>query len=238
MSIDYNQLKALVKEAMFTGGGINEPSAPEDVPYRMPAADTDAPEQEKGDPAANKMYEIALVAREAVEKLVEALDDPTYDAAYEHAFKASACMRRVLNSIEFEGAYPMPWQRVVAAPVAQQKYTGGSNAGDFAGGAAIGMGDMGMQEVTALGSRSVTQSAQAQTMKGDAADIEKGDRLQGVDDRERAILQDVQALLIKIADEGELYSFKSQLQAVLKSMLDKHATSTGDDEGLDLGDGE
>ena len=31
MSVDYNQLKALVKEAMFTGGGINEPSAPEGV---------------------------------------------------------------------------------------------------------------------------------------------------------------------------------------------------------------
>jgi len=29
MSVDYDQLKALVKEAMFTGGGINEPSAPE-----------------------------------------------------------------------------------------------------------------------------------------------------------------------------------------------------------------
>ena len=36
MSVDYEQLKTLVKEAMFTGGGINYPSAPVDVPHRMP----------------------------------------------------------------------------------------------------------------------------------------------------------------------------------------------------------
>jgi len=35
VSIDYAQLKTMVKEAMFTGGGINEPSAPEGVPHRM-----------------------------------------------------------------------------------------------------------------------------------------------------------------------------------------------------------
>jgi hypothetical protein len=39
MSVDYDELKALVKEAMFTGGGINEPSGPKDVPHRMPASD-------------------------------------------------------------------------------------------------------------------------------------------------------------------------------------------------------
>ena len=47
MSVDYEQLKLFVKEAMFTGGGINEPSAPEGIPHRMPAADTESPEQEK-----------------------------------------------------------------------------------------------------------------------------------------------------------------------------------------------
>ena len=46
MSIDYKQLQLLVKEAMFTNGGINEPSAPEGVPHRMPAADKDTPEQD------------------------------------------------------------------------------------------------------------------------------------------------------------------------------------------------
>jgi hypothetical protein len=140
MTIDYNQLKTLVKEAMFTGGGINEPSAPEGIPHRMPAADARDRQQNLGDPEANEMYEVALVAREAAEQLVEKLDQPIFDTAYEHAFKASACLRRALNSIEEVGAHPMPIQRVVAPPPNQQKYTGGAThaAGDYAGGAAIG----------------------------------------------------------------------------------------------------
>jgi len=143
MSINYKQLQELVKEAMFTGGGANEPSAPEGVPHRMPAADINTKEQNRGDPKANKLYEIALIAREAAEVLVEALDEPIYDGAYEHAFKASASLRKVLNSLEETGAYPMPTQRVVAPPRSQQRYSGGSNAGDYGGGAMIGMGDSG-----------------------------------------------------------------------------------------------
>ena len=108
MSIDYKQLQAMVKEAMFTGGGINEPSAPEGIPHRMPAANSSDKEQDMGDEEANEMYDLALVAREAAEQLVEALDDPTYDQAYEYAFKASASLRKVLNSLEETGAHPMP----------------------------------------------------------------------------------------------------------------------------------
>jgi len=122
MTVDYEQLKLFVKEAMFTGGGINEPSAPRNVPHRMPAADTVDKEQDMGDPEANKMYDIALAAREATEELVEALDDPLFDSAYEHAFKASASLRRVLNSLEETGAHPMPPQRVVPPPPKQQKF--------------------------------------------------------------------------------------------------------------------
>ena len=121
MSVDYEQLKLFVKEAMFTGGGINTPSAPEDVPHRMPAAE---PPKDKGDPQANKLYDIALAAREATEKLVEALDDPTFDDAYAHAFRASASLRKVLNSIINQGARPEIQQRVVAPPRDQQKYFG------------------------------------------------------------------------------------------------------------------
>jgi len=124
MSIDFEQLKLFVKEAMFIGGGINEPSAPEGVPHRQPAANTSDKEQAQGDPKANELYEVALVAREAIEQLVEALDDPVYDDAYSHAFKASASLRKVLNSIEAMGAHPMPQQRVVAPARDQQKYTG------------------------------------------------------------------------------------------------------------------
>ena len=124
MSIDYKQLKTLVREAMFTGGGINEPSYPEDIPHRMPAADTQDKEQDMGDPEANKLYDIALAAREATEELVAALDNPVYDNAYEYAFKATSCLRNVLNSLEVSGAHPMPDQRVVAPPAKMQRYGG------------------------------------------------------------------------------------------------------------------
>jgi hypothetical protein len=124
MSIDYNQLKSLVKEAMFTGGGINEPSAPEGIPHRMPAGERPDREQDMGDPEANDLYELALKARSATEKLIVALDNPLYDNAYEQAFKASACLRKTLNSLEESGAHPMPWQRVVAPPAKMQKYAG------------------------------------------------------------------------------------------------------------------
>ena len=149
MTIDYKQLQALVREAMFTGGGINEPSAPEGVPHRMPAADTETPEQDKGDPEANRLYDVALAAREAAEKLVEALDEPIYDDAYEHAFKASACLRKALNSLEGSGAHPMPDQRVVAPDKEQQPYgMGGSGAMNYysMGYAGFGDGGAGLEE--------------------------------------------------------------------------------------------
>jgi hypothetical protein len=146
MNIDYKQLQALVREAMFTGGGINEPSAPEGVPHRMPAADTDTPEQDKGDPEANKLYDVALAAREATEKLVEALDEPIYDDAYEHAFKASACLRKALNSLEGSGAHPMPDQRVVAPDKEQQPYGMGGGMDYYSMGYADFGGGVGLEE--------------------------------------------------------------------------------------------
>jgi hypothetical protein len=133
MTVDYKQLKAFVKEAMFTGGGINQPSAPEGIPHRMPAADGADKQQNMGDAEANKMLEFALTAREATEVLVEKLDEPIFDEAYEHAFKASACLRRAINSIQRSGAHAMPWQHVVSPPADQQKYNAGG--GDYAGGA-------------------------------------------------------------------------------------------------------
>ena len=126
MTIDYEQLKLFVKEAMFTGGGINQPSAPEGIPYRMPAADTS---KREGDPEANELYGVALVAREATEKLVVALDNPIYDDAYEYAFKATACLRKALNSLESSGAEPAPEDRVVAPPQWEQPYNAGAPAG-------------------------------------------------------------------------------------------------------------
>tara|TARA_R110002020_G_scaffold1941_2_gene8914 strand:+ start:580 stop:1302 length:723 start_codon:yes stop_codon:yes gene_type:complete len=222
MSIDYEQLKDFVKEAMFTGGGINEPSAPEGIPHRMPAADANNREQDQGDPKANKLYDVALTAREATEKLVEALDEPIYDGAYEHAFKASASLRKVLNSLESSGAHPMPQQRVVAPPRYQQKYTGGSNAGDFAGGAGLGQFAMPVglaMENVQLGKSGVSKADQARGEKERAQDIAGGKVLQGVDPRERSILVDVEKALTKVADETDLLRFRPELENLIKRIL-------------------
>ena len=124
MSVDYEQLKLFVKEAMFTGGGINEPSAPKGVPHRMPGADGADKQQDLGDPKANKLYSKAVKAREITEEVVEGLDEPIFDAAYEHAFKASASLRKALNAIIESGAHPMPDERVVTPPSNQQRWGG------------------------------------------------------------------------------------------------------------------
>ena len=167
MDIDYKQLRELVKEAMFTGGGINEPSAPEGVPHRMPASDTETPEQDRGDEKANKLYEKALKAREATEQLVEALDEPIYDDAYEQAYKATMCLRKVLNSIEETGAHPMPTQRVVAPPANQQRFNSGGGMGtlDYH---AMGFGDFGgMEEQMETGDAEVDEAIRRYEMLDD-----------------------------------------------------------------------
>tara|TARA_R110000824_G_scaffold72683_2_gene185396 strand:+ start:237 stop:974 length:738 start_codon:yes stop_codon:yes gene_type:complete len=227
MSVNYEQLKLLVKEAMFTGGGINEPSAPEGVPHRMPAAEPSDKEQDQGDEKANELYDKALAAREATELLVEALDEPIYDDAYEHAFKASASLRRALNSLEGSGAHPMPQQRVVAPPKWQQKYGAGSNAGNYAGGGMLGtgmgsalsMGGMQEQGDVKLGTKTLSKAAQAQGEKERGAMIGKGDVLPGVDNRERAILTDVEKVLTQVADTDDLIKYRPMLQAFLKKVL-------------------
>jgi len=151
MTIDYEQLKLFVEGALAHDGpgGMMTPSAPAGIPHRMPAADTADKEQDMGDPAANALYDVALVAREATEQLIVKLDDPLYDEVYEDAFKASACLRRVLNGIIDMGAHPMPDQRVAAPPRAQQQYnaSGGKNAGNYTG----GMGGFAMPMGNAVG---------------------------------------------------------------------------------------
>ena len=224
MTIDYKQLEALVREAMFTGGGINEPSAPEGVPHRMPAADTDTPEQDKGDPEANRLYDVALAAREAAEKLVEALDEPIYDDAYEHAFKASACLRKALNSLEGAGAHPMPDQRVVAPDKEQQPYGMGGGMDYYSMGYA-GVGDVGAgleEQANALkgfGSGTVTKQAQAKGELERSKAIAKGDTLDGVDNRERAMLVQIEKILTDIAEKDDLIKYRSVLQTTLKNLL-------------------
>ena len=226
MTIDYKQLEALVKEAMFTGGGINEPSAPEGVPHRMPAADNDEKEQDKGDPEANRLYDIALAAREAAEKLVVALDEPIYDDAYEHAFKASACLRKALNSLEGSGAHPMPDQRVVAPDKEQQPYGMGSAGamGYYTMGYA-GAGDMGAgleeqdSNLKGFGTGMVTKQAQAKGELERSKAITKGDTLDGVDNRERAMLVQIEKIMTNIAEKDNLVKYRSVLQTTLNNLL-------------------
>jgi len=238
MSINYKQLEALVREAMFTGGGINEPSAPDGVPHRMPGAEPPDKEQDMGDDEANEKYDIALAAREATEQLVEALDLPIYDGAYEHAFKASACLRKALNSLVEVGAHPMPIQRVVAPDPGEQMYSaGGSNAGDFSGGMggfAMGMGDGagGMMEnenedsLKDFGSKTTTKSDQVKGTLSRSKAIAGGDILAGVDNRERGMLTQIEKALTKIADEDDLTNYRGPLQTVLKQLLDMSAKQT------------
>jgi hypothetical protein len=234
MTIDYKQLETLVREAMFTGGGINEPSAPMGVPHRMPAADPPDKEQDMGDDEANEKYDIALAAREATEKLVEALDLPIYDGAYEHAFKASACLRKALNSLVEVGAHPMPMQRVVAPDPGEQMYSaGGSNAGNYSGGMggfAMGMGDGagGMMEAQEeeegdpmgnFGRGTMSQSKQAQAILNKSKQVRTGDELSGVDTRERDMLLDIDKTLTKVANNTNLVKYKTPLETTLKKML-------------------
>ena len=223
MTINYKQLEGLVREAMFTGGGINEPSAPEGVPHRMPAADGVDKQQDMGDPEANKKYEVALKAREATEQLVEALDQPIFDSAYEFAFKASASLRRCLNSIEEAGAHPMPMQRVVAPPKFQQKYTNGS-PGSVDGMGMIGYGgDGGLEEEASpgvkLGGQLATKGQQAKQTLARAKGIAKGDTLGDVDNRERGILQTIEKTLTDIAEADDLNAYRVQLENALKAIL-------------------
>ena len=231
MSIDYKQLETLVREAMFTGGGINEPSAPGGVPHRMPAAEPRDKEQDMGEEEPNEKYDIALAAREATEQLVEALDKPIYDGAYEHAFKASACLRKALNSLVEAGAHPMPIQRVVAPDPGEQMYSaGGSNAGNYTGGMggfAMSMGDGagGMMEaqddesLKGFGSAVTTKSQQAKGTLDRSKAIAGGDILGGVDNRERGMLTQIEKALTKIADEDDLTAYRGPLQTVLKQLL-------------------
>jgi len=237
MSVDYEQLRSFVKEAMFTRGGINEPSAPEDVPHRMPAADSTG--DEVGDNKATELYYKTLVAREATEHLVEALDEPIYDETYEHAFRASAALRRALNSLENAGAIVPPEARVVAPPKHMQKYNasgfgsmhpGGSPLGNMSGGQiGVGLQEVGGDgddapvgdELKGFGSGVQSQSAQSTATKQRAGDIASGDILRGVDNRERKILSQMEKIFTDVADKVDLVDYRPMLMQAIRVILKK-----------------
>lgn len=119
-------IKKLVEQELkefgggHAGGGIMDPNMVPFVPHREPAADPPTPSIEPT--KEDKLYTLALVAREATEKLVKALDEPIYDTAYENAFKATQALRKALNALIATGAQPTPEQRVVAPPMDKQPW--------------------------------------------------------------------------------------------------------------------
>jgi len=245
MSVDYKQLKKLVLQELGTDGpGGMAASAPQDIPIRMPSAGTETPEQDQGDKKANEMYDIALIAREAAEELVEALDGPIFDNAYEHAFKASASLRRALNSLEEVGAHPMPDQRVVPPPPQRQKYFGGSMGG-YAGDAASAEGGIqeAPEELKGFGVGTVTQSAHGLQTKNKGAAVAAGDVLQGVDVRERKLLLQIEDILTDVADKVDLVKYRPILGGFLTQFLNKvrkdpAAVTQKDPDAAITGDGQ
>jgi len=194
----------------------------------MPAAEPSGKEQDMGDLKANKLYDLALIAREATEQLVESLDEPIFDGAYEHAFKASACLRRTLNSLIESGAHPMPAQHVVSPPPWLQKYgTSGGNpySGGVQGTGAAFAGGAGLEEaekeLAGFGSGVVRQQAHGLSRKEKGAGIASGDILQGVDDRERKILIQLEDILTDIAEEVDLVVYRPYLKSFAMALLKK-----------------
>ena len=96
------------------------------VPHKQPAADKDPEEHIPTE--IDHLYKLAVKARIATEELVKQLEEPIYDGAYEHAFKATMSLRRTLNELIAVGAEPEEEDRIVAPPTDDQP---GNNSGGF-----------------------------------------------------------------------------------------------------------
>ena len=248
MTIDYEQLKHLVQEAMFTGGGINEPSAPEDVPHRMPAADVTAVE---GDERMNELYYMALDAREATERLIEKLDDPIFDDPYSDAFIATSALRRVLNRLEEDGAKPAPEDRVVSPPAWMQKYNAsgldGAGGGASTAAAAVSgipgpplqLEEEAEEDTTGLagaeerakktGTGRQTKTSQVSAIRGAAKDISQGKELVNVDDKERQMITQLDSIFKTVADaEGvDLSVYRNEIKTFLQKIIRQATAQAG-----------
>jgi hypothetical protein len=70
-----------------------------------------------------------------------------------------------------------------------------------------------------FGSQTATQSDQAKASRDRAKDIQSGDKLGDVDNKERAMLLQIQNILTKVAEEEDLLKYRSALEGVLKRLL-------------------
>jgi hypothetical protein len=96
------------------------------VPHKQPASDVDPEPHTPTE--TDHLYKLAVKARIATEELVKQLEEPIYDGAYEHAFKATMSLRRTLNELIAVGAEPEEEDRIVAPPTDDQP---GNNSGGF-----------------------------------------------------------------------------------------------------------
>ena len=129
-------IKTLVEETLnefsLNPGSRVEPDMVPFVPHSMWASNPSDEEVESPrSDRANELYKLAFAAREATELLTREIQDPIFDEAYEHAFKATTCLRNVLNNLIEMGAAPDPDEMVVAPRAGQQKYTYRAGGSDF-----------------------------------------------------------------------------------------------------------
>ena len=75
-----------------------------------------------------------------------------------------------------------------------------------------------LEEQDRLGGKSVSKSAQATMARQKGKDIESGTALSGIDNRERAIMVDLEKVIAAIAEEDDLVKYKSALQTVVDKM--------------------
>jgi len=67
----------------------------------------------------------------------------------------------------------------------------------------------------ALGTQTVSKSKQASLAQQKGKAIASGDALGGIDNRERAIMVDLEKIIAAIAEKDDLIKYKSALQAVV-----------------------
>jgi len=78
-----------------------------------------------------------------------------------------------------------------------------------------------LEEQERLGGKSVSKSAQAMMARQKGKDIESGAALSGIDNRERAIMVDLEKIIAAIAEEDDLVKYKSDLQNVVNKLRKK-----------------
>jgi hypothetical protein len=74
------------------------------------------------------------------------------------------------------------------------------------------------QEQQALGAQTVSKSKQAALAQQKGKAIASGDALDGIDNRERAIMVDLEKIIAAIAEKDDLVKYKSALQTVVDKM--------------------